>query len=385
MSNKESARSLILISATHGLSHFYILIPPMALPLIIREFSLSHYEAGIFVGAFGLSYAILHIPFGHFSEKISRKWMIILGMLLYSAAMVMTGLSSIFWQLLLAQFLAGIGGATYHPAGISLISDLFQKRKGEAMGYHQIGGAVGSFMSPLLTGAIIASMGWRASFLIQSVYAVALVPALLLVNEPIEKRFKDDLKNDHKISVRDLKGVIMFIVATTIYLLGFRGLNAFAPSFFIERRGFDVTGSALMFSVLQIAGIFGGPVCGRLSDIFGRKKLILGLVIAQAILLSAIAIFPVLWLLIPVILYGFIVFGVMAASDAYAVELLPKKLGGAMLGLYISANNITAAMVPPAAGKIIDIGGYEITFLILSLITLLGIPFLLLIKNEIEN
>ncbi len=376
-----SARSLALISASHGLNHFYSLVPPMALPLFMSELGLSHYAAGLIVGAFGLSYALLQIPFGHASEGVGRKRIIAIGLLACSAGMALAGLSRDFWQLLIAHLLAGAGGATYHPAGISLVSDLFGRRKGEAMGYHQTGGAIGSFASPLLTGALMASHGWRAAFLAQSTYGVLMALILQLVlSEPAGDRPGSIPKS--RASLRDFGPALALVAAATIYLLGYRGLTAFAPAFFVEKRGLDIAGSAVMFSALQVAGIFGGPICGRLSDAIGRGRLLAALIAVQSALLFAITASWGWGLLIALLLYGFSIFGILAIQDAFVTELAPMAMRGALLGFYVASNFLTSAIVPPLAGGMIDLWGYEAAFFALSSLTLAGIPILMLGARE---
>lgn len=377
LSGFDKPRSLAAISASHGLNHFYFLVPPMALPFIMSELGLSHYAAGLVVGAFGLSYALLQIPFGHLAERVGRKRIISIGLLACSVGMALAGLSGGFWQLLIAHLLAGAGGATYHPAGISLVSDLFWRKRGEAMGYHQTGGAIGSFASPLLTGALMASHGWRFAFIAQSAYGVLMALVLqLALAEPAGGRHGADHKGDA--GFREFGPAIAFMAAATIYLLGYRGLTAFAPAFFVERRGLGAAGSAAMFSALQVAGIFGGPLCGRLSDAIGRRALLSALIAAQAALLCAITGSWGWALLATLLLYGFAIFGILAIQDAFITELVPMAMRGALLGLYVASNFLTSAIVPPLAGGMIDLWGYEVAFPALSLLTLAGIPILIL-------
>lgn len=373
----DGPRSLAAISASHGLNHFYFLVPPMALPSIMSELGLSHYAAGLVVGAFGLTYALLQIPFGHIAEGVGRKSVILIGLLACSAGMALAGLSEGFWQLLMAHLLAGAGGATYHPAGISLVSDLFERKRGEAMGYHQTGGAIGAFASPLLTGALMASHGWRFAFLFQSAYGVLMALILqLALEEPAEKGHKGVPRGG--VGFRGFGPALAFVAAATIYLLGYRGLTAFAPAFFVEKRGLDIAGSAMMFSALQVAGIFGGPICGRLSDAIGRRALLAALIAAQAALLFAITASWGWSLLFALILYGFAIFGILAIQDAFITELVPMAMRGALLGIYVASNFLTSAIVPPLAGGMIDLWGYEAAFPALSLLTLAGIPILIL-------
>ena len=95
----------------------------------------------------------------------------IFGLFLYSIATLLCGFSNNIIQLGLAQFFAGIGGSTYHPIGIPLVSLSSSKKKiGQAQGIHQAGGAIGSFIAPLLAAYIGVAFDWRFSFIFLSLF-----------------------------------------------------------------------------------------------------------------------------------------------------------------------------------------------------------------------
>jgi len=127
------------------------LILPTILPTLISDFQISLYTAGLLVSCFALPYALLQTPFGYLSDRIGRKRILVIGLFIYSFATLLSGLSQNSLQLGMTQFLAGVGGATYHPSGISLLSFVVDRKKlGQAQGFHQSGGAIGSFIAPLL-------------------------------------------------------------------------------------------------------------------------------------------------------------------------------------------------------------------------------------------
>jgi len=78
------------------------------------------------------------------------------------------------------------------------------------------------------------------------------------------------------------------------------------------------------------------------------------------------------------VIYGFVIFGILAIQDAFITELIPGAMRGAILGIYVASNFLTSAIVPPMAGWMIDLWGYEAAFFAISLLTLLGIPIVIL-------
>ena len=68
---------------------------------------------------------MLGVPFGRQADKVSRKWMIAIGLTLWSIASALTGAMHGFTDLFLCCLFVGVGEATLGPAALSLLSDLF--------------------------------------------------------------------------------------------------------------------------------------------------------------------------------------------------------------------------------------------------------------------
>lgn len=125
--------SLILVSAAHGMNHFYQLLLPVLLPQIRTEFSLSYLTAGILLSSYSLSYSLFQTPVGYVSGRFGKKRLIMAGIIITSFSFLMMGFTNNLLVLGLLLFLAGIGGSTYHPNGMPLISDLYEENRGQGL------------------------------------------------------------------------------------------------------------------------------------------------------------------------------------------------------------------------------------------------------------
>src|SRR6516162_3030949 len=92
-------------------------------PLLKTEMGLSDIELGLVGSSFMWVYA-LALPFaGIVGDRVSRKTLILVGLIFWSLITVATALSTEFWHLFLFRGLEGFGEAFYFPASMAMISD----------------------------------------------------------------------------------------------------------------------------------------------------------------------------------------------------------------------------------------------------------------------
>ena len=134
-------------------------------------------------------YGLVSPVAGAFADRLSRKWLIIGSLGVWSAVTLLMGYSTSFQQIYWLRALMGVSEALYIPASLSLIADYHTgKARSFAIGVHMtglyVGQAVGGF------GATVASLfSWQATFhwfgIIGIVYAVVL---MLFLHEKREAR-----------------------------------------------------------------------------------------------------------------------------------------------------------------------------------------------------
>ena len=122
---------------------------------IQKEMGLTDVELGWIGSAFMYVYALAGPVAGIIGDRLSRKALIIGGLVFWSVVTVGTALATDFKHLVLVRALEGFGEAFYFPASMALISDYHDQRtKSRAMGIHQssvyagtiAGGAVSGWM-----------------------------------------------------------------------------------------------------------------------------------------------------------------------------------------------------------------------------------------------
>jgi len=366
--------SLVILAAAHGANHFYQLLLPTAVLQIASEYELSHFMIGALLFSFNISYAVLQIPFGYLSERMDRKKILVFGQVLTSLPFLLIGFTDNLWLLGLLLFLSGVGGGAHHPNGVPLVGMLFEKKKGQAMGFHQAGGSIGSVLSPLIAGLTITLFDWRTTFILLSTPGPLLaIASWLFLEEPETSSQPQSQPQLQERKTKLYTQPVILIFAAAVYTLSLRGLDNFAIPFLVEGRGVPYLQASILFSFQKIAGIVSGPVCGRLSDVFGRKSVLSTLTLVQVTSLYALIFLSPDILFLPSIIFGFASFGLLATTDAFLSDITPTDTLGITFGLNYTANFVSAAAIPPILGKLIDNHGYINPFILLGALNLAGL------------
>lgn len=187
MKKKVVYSALILLTLVY-INSFFTRQIIAVLGVDIREaFQLSNLQVGFLYGtAFSVIYALAGIPMGRLADRISRKWLIAAGLLVWSVMTILSGFAASFSFLIVARLLIGLSQATLSPAVYSLLADLFPPAKRASIfSYYASGIFLGIGLSFLAGGTIAAEHDWRASLIVVGIPGLLLLPFIIwFVQEP---------------------------------------------------------------------------------------------------------------------------------------------------------------------------------------------------------
>jgi len=183
--------------AVATLSVFYVLaildrvILSMMIGPIKADLAINDFQVGLLIGlSFALTYVLCGIPFGLLADRYPRKWIILAGLIIWSAATVGCGFVGGFISLFLMRMLVGVGEAAISPAAIPLIADLFPPDKRSLpLSLYQAATHVGSALALIAGGLLIDKLShaservdlWGHAFYgWQVVFFIVGVPGCLL-------------------------------------------------------------------------------------------------------------------------------------------------------------------------------------------------------------
>ncbi|WBB52217.1 MFS transporter [Verrucosispora sp. WMMD573] len=136
------------------------------------------------INSYTLVFAGLLFTFGVLGDRAGRRRMLLIGLVLFGLASLLSAYAQTPGQLIAARALMGLGGAAIMPATLSIISNVFDPReRGRAIGIWA--GAVGLAVAigPVLGGLLLEHYWWGSVFLI-NVPVVALGVALVALLVP---------------------------------------------------------------------------------------------------------------------------------------------------------------------------------------------------------
>ena len=240
-------------------------------PLVQKEFALSYSQVALLTSAFLAFYMVAAPLVGPLADRYSRKLIIVLGGIFWSALTLMTAITHNYWELLVRHTLVGVGEATFVTIAPTFVADLFpENKRGRIFGIFYLAIPVGTAAGYLLGGKLGAHYGWRFPFYVAAVPGFLLAVAMLFIPEPERGHFDSLKETPDRRSLRGLMHNPAFWSATLgmaamSFALG--GLQVWMPTFLSRSRGYTLEAANIVFGgIIVVDGILASLAGGWLGD-----------------------------------------------------------------------------------------------------------------------
>lgn len=268
--------SLAVLVAINILNFYDRQVAGAVVEPIRKEFGLTDTQLGGINTAFTILYGVVSLPLGRLADKISRKKLLAVGVMVWAALTASAQWVFSYSFLVVARLGVGVGEATCAPTATSWIADLFPpQRRSRPLALFMLGVPVGGALSLFLSGPIAYRYGWRAAMMLAAAPALLLVPMLLLLHEPERGISEETVSAPAGSAWQVLRIPTFWWIALSGALVNFNlyAVGVFLPAFFGRIHHMNVARAGIMTGIVYaIGGILGGVVAGILGDkIFGRK------------------------------------------------------------------------------------------------------------------
>ena len=343
----------------------YILFGPIKAEMKLSDLELALLGSTSFV----IFYTILGVPFGRLADRVVRKHMIAVGLVIWSVFSGLTGFMESFTGIFLCRVMVGVGEATLGPAALSLLSDLFPPRMRATVGaIYSAGIPVGAGVALTLGGLIHEAYGWRWAFYLLGFPGVILAGMVLLMQEP--SRGASEGKGAPAAAPPGAWKVLFKTRALRFHYVGYAlfavagtALSMWMPSFMakIFQKDLAYVGMVTGFCA-AVGGFLGTMFGGWAADQFrARSK-------GGRMLFTSIAagVCVPLWLLMlnaqdfwMVVVPYFILMGMalmwLGPAAADVQDVVGPQLRGLGLGVYFFVVNVIGyGLGPPLIGRVSD-------------------------------
>lgn len=343
------------------------------------------YLMAIFLWIYGLMSPVA----GIIADKLNRKWLIVVSLLVWSLVTFLMGYATTFNQIYWLRALMGVSEALYIPAGLSLIADYHSsKTRSVAIGIHMTGLYMGQALGGF--GATIASnFSWQLTFhafgFVGIAYAFILMVCLrdkknVVAVDTESIKFKPSLFKGLALLFSNISFWVILIYFAIPSLPGWATKN-WLPTLFANNLGIDMAQAGPISTITIAASSFLGVIFGGiLSDKWVQKN-IKGRIYTSAIGLA---------LTIPSLLligFGHSLFNIIGAAFCFGFgygmfdannmpilcQFVSSKYRATAYGIMNMTGVFAGAFITDLLGKSTDSGSLGKDFAMLSVIVFIAL------------
>jgi EmrB/QacA subfamily drug resistance transporter len=384
----------------------------VAIPNIRADLSAASSQLQWVIDIYTLVLASLLLLAGATADRFGRRRMFQIGLTVFALASLLCSVSPNIETLIAARLLQAIGGSMMNPVAMSIITQVFTGRMERARAIGVWGGVIGIAMAlgPIVGGALIEFVGWRAVFWINlPICAIAILLTAIFVPESKSATMRDVDPIGQGLGMAFLFGLVFVLIegpgmgwgdarivavavaaalafvgflryearrhdpfidlqffrsipfasATMIAVCAFAAWGAFLfmmSLYLQEERGFSAMDTGLIYLPVAVGALVFSPLSGRMVGRFGSRPSLLAagaLITAATLMLTALSATTPVWQLLAI----FAVFGigfsmVNAPITNAAVSGMPTDRAGAASAVASTSRQVGVSIGVALCGSV---------------------------------
>ncbi|MGC3872235.1 MFS transporter [Halomonas sp. GXIMD04776] len=173
-------RILMVLLAAIAMSLINVSIVNVALPSIQQGLGASQSDLQWVLSGYALTFGVVLVAAGRAGDLLGRGGIFIVGVAVFTAASIASGLAPDADWLNVARFVQGVGSGLLSPQAVGMIQQYFRAaERGRAFGYFGTAVGLSVGIGPVLGGLLIelggADLGWRLTFLANVPIGIAAI------------------------------------------------------------------------------------------------------------------------------------------------------------------------------------------------------------------
>jgi MFS transporter, FSR family, fosmidomycin resistance protein len=338
-------RTVLIMSATHGINDIFSNIYAPLLPLFIPRLGLSLTAAGAIAALIQIAGSIAQLFFGPLADRWRPKVLAVAGPLVAVACMSLAGLAT-SPAMLGAILVAGcLGSAAFHPTAAAIVNRVGGARRGTSMSVHVTGGAMGNAIAPMLFAPYAAHVGLSWTPLLAVPALVVLVAILRRI--PDVRLAHGGAPTGFSALGPYAKPLTLLWSAVVIRTVVAIGFSTFLPVLLVS-RGMSVSGAGLAAGAYLGAGSIGGLAGGPFADRFGPRRVIAATLLLSVPLLAIALLVPGPLSMALLVAGGFFLGSTLPVNITYAHAIAPvaaATVSSLMLGVAWGVGGLAVPLV----------------------------------------
>lgn len=358
------------------------------------EWNLTPNEMSWIGSVNSIGMAVGALVFGLLADRIGRKWVFIITLLLFSIASGLSALSTTLWMFLILRFIIGMGLGGELPVASTLVSEtVAPERRGKIIVLLESFWAYGWLAAALISYFVIPNFGWQIALLITSL--PAFYALYLRIKLPDSPKFTQSIA-EHKPSVLDnikhvwskdyRKPTIMLWILWFCVVFSYYGMFLWLPSVMVI-KGFSLIKSFEYVLIMTLAQLPGYYTAAWFIERMGRKFVLITYLIGTAASAYFFGTAESLGLLLASgMLLSFFNLGAWGALYAYTPEQYPTVIRGTGAGMAASFGRIGGILGPLLIGYLTTKGAsLTVIFTIFAGAILIGVASVIFLGSETKQ
>ncbi|EOP15482.1 MULTISPECIES: MFS transporter [unclassified Bacillus (in: firmicutes)] len=357
-----------------------------------KDWGLSTQEMGWIGSINSIGMAVGALVFGILSDKIGRKSVFIITLLLFSIGSGLTALTTTLAMFLVLRFLIGMGLGGELPVASTLVSESVEAHeRGKIVVLLESFWAGGWLIAALISYFVIPKYGWEVAMVLSAV--PALYALYLRWNLPDSPRFQKVEKRPSVIenikavwSGEYRKATIMLWILWFCVVFSYYGMFLWLPSVMVL-KGFSLIKSFQYVLIMTLAQLPGYFTAAWFIERLGRKFVLVTYLIGTACSAYLFGVAESLTVLIVAgMLLSFFNLGAWGALYAYTPEQYPTVIRGTGAGMAAAFGRIGGILGPLLVGYLVaSQASLSLIFTIFCGSILIGVVAVIVLGQETKQ